>query len=196
MILQAFSSSSIFFWGEYSRWRQLSLMLIFSMAEASGTDVVTPRAVVVLPRTTDWHNSTVRRPLTSGLRCNCGDEFSIGHYWQCRSVGAVPGSVSAVSGCGRCCAVSPDTGKLAPSVASAHSYTEQLPLCSLPTHTHTQTGSVKDGSDFLSSKLNKEFKTTQKLNHLSDTRSGPYCTYSIQGISVINWLDSTRSIGI
>ncbi|TNN62020.1 hypothetical protein EYF80_027758 [Liparis tanakae] len=37
-----------------SRWRLFSLMLIFSMAEASGTAVVTPNAVVVLPRTPDW----------------------------------------------------------------------------------------------------------------------------------------------
>jgi len=75
MSLQAFSRSSIFFWGEYSRWRLFSLMLIFSMAEASGTAVVTPNAVVVLPRTPDWythnntHTETYRQYHGYGYKC-------------------------------------------------------------------------------------------------------------------------------
>ena len=54
MILQVFSSSVIFLWGEYSEWSLLSFTLIFSMAGASGTAVVTPSAVVVLLRTEAW----------------------------------------------------------------------------------------------------------------------------------------------
>lgn len=47
----------------------------------------------------------------------------------------LPGFVPAVSGCRRRCALSPDSCKLAPLVASVDSYTERLPRCSLQGHT-------------------------------------------------------------
>lgn len=39
------------------------MMLIFSIAEASGTAVVIPNAVVVLPRTIDWHTQQTRHTI-------------------------------------------------------------------------------------------------------------------------------------
>lgn len=54
MSLQAFSSSWIFLWGEYSWCSLRSFRLIRSIAAASGTEVQIPNAVVVLARTMAW----------------------------------------------------------------------------------------------------------------------------------------------
>lgn len=54
MSLQAFNSSWIFLWGEYSWCSLFSFRLIRSIAATSGMEVQIPNAVVVLARTTAW----------------------------------------------------------------------------------------------------------------------------------------------